>query len=90
MKRIFAPLLVAFCILPSLASANIAYDKVDTNQDGFITHEEHQAMMNEFFVRMDTNSDGKISRKEFETAKEKHCKKLASNGRCENYQDDSG
>lgn len=90
MKSFFAFLLALFCCMPSLASANLAYDKVDANEDGVISYDEHQAMVDEFFMRMDKNSDGGISHEEFKAAREKYCKKVESKVQCKGNKNNNG
>jgi hypothetical protein len=46
-----------------------AFDKVDANQDGFITPDEAKdCWLADVFTKVDTNQDGVVNRSEYETA----------------------
>lgn len=51
------------------------FDKMDTNKDGVISQEEHDAFVknksDKRFEEMDTNKDGKITKEEFDASKKK-------------------
>jgi hypothetical protein len=76
MKKIhLLTLLLAAFTLPAAAMANNPehvekkandhFALSDTNNDGFISEEEHQRASDNKFNLADTNKDGKISREEF-------------------------
>lgn len=45
------------------------FQKMDKNNDGKVTAEEHQARLKEWFKELDKNGDGKISAEEFDGAR---------------------
>jgi Ca2+-binding EF-hand superfamily protein len=50
-------------------SANDMFRSMDSNNDGALTAEEHQAAMRDKFSKMDTNGDGNLSEAELQSAK---------------------
>lgn len=83
MKKLYVlTLLAAIFALPTLASANTEksdaksdakaehyFSKIDTNNDGVISEEEHQKASDDMFNKADANKDGKVTKAEFEAAK---------------------
>lgn len=47
------------------------FKKIDTNGDGVITKDEHQAFSDKMFSKMDTNGDGSVTKEEGKEAREK-------------------
>ena len=58
--------------------ADERFDKVDTNHDGAISHDEFMAQSEERFKKLDTNGDGKISKEERDALREKWQEKRAA------------
>ena len=78
MKKLILPLLIAALAMPIAALAcpggkgmgqgdgksGSHFQQMDTNGDGAISVEEHEAMAAERFAAMDANGDGKVSKDE--------------------------
>lgn len=92
-KLAFAAAMLAVATAPAFANdeahmksmVDDKFSMMDTNSDGMISKEEHDAAMNKMFSDADTNSDGMISKDEMmaatkaEWAKYKDMKNPVSN-----------
>ncbi len=47
------------------------FKQIDTNGDGYISRDEHEAFAKKMFDEADTNHDGKLSMEEFSAAKKR-------------------
>ncbi|HKI60547.1 MAG TPA: hypothetical protein VKA23_05885 [Mariprofundaceae bacterium] len=95
MKKLILPLLIAALAMPVAALAcpggkgmgdgkgGSHFQKMDSNGDGAISAEEHEAMAAERFAAMDTNGDGKVTSDEMKSRwKAKHAKNCPLKGDC--------
>ncbi len=58
--------------------ADMWFDKIDSNGDGKISKEEHDAFGDSMFTKADANSDGNISKEEMMAAKKKEHEEMKS------------
>jgi Ca2+-binding EF-hand superfamily protein len=64
------------------------FEKMDTNGDGIITAEEHEASIqqmmakrSEHFAKMDTDGDGSVTKEEAKAARESMREKMSEQGK---------
>lgn len=58
---------LVFVSMPAFANKAEFFNKIDSNNDGYISREENAAHANSSFQKADTNNDGKLSRDEVTT-----------------------
>lgn len=75
----------ALCLVAAPAFANEKHDghmaetwfkKMDTNNDGYVSKEEHAAFADKMFSEADTNNDGKLTLEEVRAQKMKEKTKM--------------
>jgi len=81
MKKLILPFLMAALMLPAATIACPGgpdwkrgghFEKMDSNGDGVISVEEHEAFAAARFAEMDANGDGKLTRDEIRQQRQKY------------------
>ncbi|MEH6616864.1 MAG: EF-hand domain-containing protein [Porticoccus sp.] len=69
-------------------STRMMFEKMDTNEDGVISAEEHEASIqqmvekrSEHFAKMDTDNDGSVTKEEAKAARESMREKMGEQGK---------